>query len=102
MSISALGTSLSHATRTYFHWAEKAIARDITNVARLTADDEEGVESLWNDIFAAIESIQQIAIDTSPQGVLFWGLNSVALHVSKCGLLLTKVSRSRTVLSKRI
>jgi hypothetical protein len=102
MSISALGTSLSHATRTYYHWAEKAIARDITNVARLTADDEEGVESLWNDIFAAIESIQQIAIDTSPQGVLFWGLNSVALHVSKCGLLLTKVSRSSTVLSKRI
>jgi hypothetical protein len=53
-------------------WAEKAIARDITNVARLTANDEEGVETLWNDIFAAIDSIRQIAIDTSPQGILFW------------------------------
>lgn len=74
-------------------WAEKAITRDITNVARLTAYDEEGVETLWNDIFAAIDSIRQIAIDTSPRGLLFWGMNSVPLHVSKCGLLLTKVSR---------
>lgn len=69
-------------------------------MARLTATDEERVDSLWNDIYAAIDSIRQIAIDMTPQGLLFWGINSVALHVSKCGMLLTKVGSKNRVVSR--
>lgn len=70
---------------------EKGVLRDYTNVARLAATDEDRAECLWNDIHASIESIRELSSDLSTQSLLFWGTNSVALHASKCGMLLAKV-----------
>lgn len=75
----------------YLRWADKGGARDITNMARLAASDENREQCLWDDIFAAIHSLQELSSDLSENGLLFWGISSIALHAAKCGMLLTKV-----------
>jgi hypothetical protein len=76
-------------------WCEKGTARDITNMARLAAGEEDRERTLWDDIYAAIDSLRELSDDLSKHGLLYWGASSIALHAAKCGMLLTKVCRTR-------
>jgi hypothetical protein len=72
------------------------MTRDVCIVASITANPEEYDDSLSDEIHTAIESLRQSVDDTTITPVVFWGFNSVALHASKCALLLTKVSGQST------
>jgi len=54
-------------------------------------ESQHRIQSLWDDIYAAIESIQEISRDLSETGLLFWAINPIVLHASKSAMLLTKV-----------
>lgn len=76
---------------TFARWSEKGGARDLTNMARLAAGDADRAKTLWDDIYAAIDSLRELSNDLSESGLLFWASSSVALHAAKCGMLLAKV-----------
>lgn len=76
-------------------WCEKGTARDITNMARLAAGERDREKTLWDDIYAAIDSLRELSDDLSRYGLLYWGSTSIALHAAKCGMLLTKVRWTR-------
>ena len=84
---------MTSSFRAYLQWLEKAIVRDITNMDRLAAKDEHRAQALWNDIYAAIDSIRELSSDLTKHGYLFWASNSISLHASKCGMLLAKVCK---------
>jgi hypothetical protein len=80
--------------RAYFAFLQKAITRDMCNVATVAPNPDEYDDNLWNEIYDALESLRQSIDDTITKPIIFWGHNSVALHASKCALFLTKVRES--------